>query len=64
MEAKPKNKKVEVSGRGRRKDLDGFDGGKKKRKKEKKKEREKEREKRKRKEGRQASFSDLPAITP
>ena len=55
---------MEVSGRGRRKDLDGFDGGKKKRKKEKKKEREKEREKRKRKEGRQTSFSDLPAITP
>ena len=64
MEAKPKNKKVEVSGRGRRKDVTGFDDGKKKRKKEKRKEREKKRERRKKKEGRQASSSDLPAITP
>ena len=53
-----------LSGRGRRKDIAGFDSGKKKRNKEKNKEREKERERRKRKEGRQASSSDLPAITP
>ena len=54
--------KVEVGGRGRRKDPVGFNGGKKKRKKDKKKEREKEREMRERKEGQRASSSDLLAF--